>query len=114
MFPEWDTFFTSLLEEPDSVLMIKTPEEAGKRAYSEIDIDIEPARLCTRILSVREQIAREMTGDLEAIAKMGQLIFNSYEENAKNRRDTKQTKGDGSAGDGEETKPFGFDHPSTM
>ena len=45
IYPEWDTFFTTLLKEPDTVLMIKTPEDVGHRAYSDFDIDIEPARL---------------------------------------------------------------------
>lgn len=112
MFPTWDSFFTQLLEQPDTVLMISTPKDVGRRLYSEIDIDIEPARLCTRILSVREQIARELTGDLKAIAKMGQQIFDSYRHNRKNRKDTKQSAG---AGDkDEESTLFAFDHPSTF
>lgn len=96
--------------------MIKTPAAVGQRKYSEIDIDIEPARLCTRILSVREQIARELTGDLKAIANMGQLIFNSYIQNAKDRKDTKTTKGSGGseAGDDKQSSPYAFDRPSTM
>lgn len=114
IYPEWDTFFTTLLKEPDTVLMIKTPEDVGHRAYSDFDIDIEPARLCARILSVREQIARELTKDLKVIADMGQLIFNSYWQNSKDRKDTKQAKGDGTAGDDEETKIYAFDRPSTM
>lgn len=114
MFPTWDSFFTTLLEQPDTVLMIKTPKELGIRSYSEFDIDIEPARLCTRILSVREQIAREMTKDLKRIANMGQLIFNSYWQNAKDRKDTtKQTKGS-TSGDDDESSPFGFDRPGPM
>ena len=113
MFPAWDTFFTSLLEQPDTVLKIHTPKDLGERAYSNFDIDIEPARLCARILSVREQLAREMTGDLKAIANMGQLIFKSYWENSKNRKETKQTTktGNGRSGD---SSPYGFDRPSTM
>lgn len=115
IFPTWDAFFTTLLEQPKTVLLIKTPGNLGHRAYSEIDIDIEPVRLCARILSVREQIAREMTKDLKAIANMGQQIFNSYWQNAKDRRDTKQTKGSGAgAGDDKASSPYTFDRPSTM
>jgi hypothetical protein len=97
-------------------LKISTPKDVGQRAYSKFDIDIEPARLCTRILSVREQIAREMSGDLKAIANMGQLIFNSYCQNAKDRRNTKQTRASGArAGENkEESSPYGFDRPGTM
>lgn len=107
MFPAWDSFFTSLLSQPNTVLKITTPKELGRRVYSDFDIDIEPARLCARILSVREQIAREMTGDLKVIANMGQQIFQSYWENAKNRRDT-------SAKPGEESSPYAFDRPGAM
>lgn len=66
---------------------------------------------------MREQIAREMAGDLKAIASMGQLIFNSYWENARERRDAKKSKKEGNglgAADDEESKPVGFDHPSSM
>lgn len=116
IFPAWDSFFTSLLEQPDTVLKISTPKDVGQRAYSNFDIDIEPARLCTRILSVREQIAREMTGDLKAIANMGQLIFDSYWQNAKDRKNTKQSRAGGSrAGENnEKSSPYGFDRPGTM
>ena len=129
MYPEWDSFFTTLLEQPDTVLLIKTPENMGKRAYSQFDIDIEPARLCTRILSVREQIARELAKDLKAIATMGQSIFTSYYQNSKDRKDKKQTKGSGtgpisgpisspiearSSGNDKETVPCAFDRPSTF
>mmetsp|Transcript_15918 Transcript_15918/g.33190 ORF Transcript_15918/g.33190 Transcript_15918/m.33190 type:complete len:488 (+) Transcript_15918:226-1689(+) len=112
-FPEWDSFFKSLLEEPDTVLLISTPSDVGKRAYSEIDIDIEPARLCSRMLSVREQIAREMVGDLKAIANMGQMIFDSYWHNSKMRKDSKETKGSNGK-DGKQSSPYGFDRPSQM
>ncbi|KAL9181288.1 hypothetical protein ACHAXT_010093 [Thalassiosira profunda] len=111
LFPEWDSFFTSLLEQPDAVLMIHTPDDVGHRAYSDIEIDIEPARLCTRILSVREQIARELAKDLGQIALMGQLIFNSYTQNAKDRRDAKPSEG---ADEDEESYLFAFDRPGVM
>mmetsp|Transcript_15290 Transcript_15290/g.33158 ORF Transcript_15290/g.33158 Transcript_15290/m.33158 type:complete len:442 (+) Transcript_15290:162-1487(+) len=107
MFPTWDSFFTLLLEEPDTILKIATPKELGQRAYSNFDIDIEPARVCLRILSVREQIAREMAGDLKVIANMGQQIFDSYWKNAKDRKDVKQSPG-------EESSPYGFDRFGAM
>ena len=113
IFPAWDSFFLSLLDQPDTVLKISTPKDLGQRAYSNFDIDIEPARLCARIISVREQIAIEMTGDLKAMANMGQQIVSSYWENAKNRKDTKQTKRSNTR-DGDSSSPYGFDRPSTM
>ena len=83
-------------------------KDVGRRLYSEIDIDIEPARLCTRILSVREQIARELTKDLKAIANMGQQIFDSYRYNRQNRKDTRSGEKD------EESSLFAFDRPATF
>ena len=109
IFPMWDSFFTSLLDQPDTVLKVSTPKDVGTRVYSEFDIDIEPARLCARILSVREQIAREMTGDLKAIANMGQMIFSSYLQNSIERKNTKPKTGNIG-----ESSPYGFDRPSTM
>ena len=124
IFPEWDSFFIHLLEQPDTVLMIKTPVSLGHREYSEFDIDIEPARLCARILSVREQLAKEMTIDLERIADMGQQLFLSYLQNAKERKNTKTfqakdepiTKSSIEARDNEEesSSPYAFDRPSTL
>jgi len=126
IFPEWDSFFIHLLEQPDTVLMIKTPVSLGHREYSEFDIDIEPARLCARILSVREQLAKEMTVDLECIANMGQQLFESYWQNAKERKDTSTKEGSSTddaitkssieARDNEEesSSPYAFDRPSTM
>ena len=127
IFPEWDSFFINLLEQPDTVLMIKTPVSLGHREYSEFDIDIEPARLCARILSVREQLAKEMTLDLERIADMGQQLFDSYWLNAKERKDTRTKEGSSTdettitkssieARDNEEesSSPYSFDRPATM
>lgn len=116
IFPAWDTFFTSLLEQPDTVLKVSTPKDMGQRIYSEFDIDIEPARLCARILSVREQLAKEMTGDLKAIANMGQMIFRSYWKNAKERKNTRHTRTSGARAGGinGESSPYGFDRPGTM
>jgi len=54
-----------------------------------------------------------MAGDLKAIANMGQLIFNSYWQNSKDRRDSKHAKVAG-AGDDEDSSPYGFDSPSAM
>ena len=48
LFPTWDSFFTTLLEQPDTVLKIKTPVSLGQRKYSEFDIDIEPGEKSMR------------------------------------------------------------------
>lgn len=66
------------------------------------------------MLSVREQIAREMAGDLLSISNMGQLIFDSYWENSKKRKDTAKATGGNVSGNEDESSPCGFDHPSQL
>lgn len=138
MFPEWDSFFTSLLKEvreptqcystwrcishfiyvlttqPDTVLRIKTPTDVGRRAYSKFEIDINPASLCSRIISVREQIANELCGDLKAISTMGQHIFSSYHYNKEHQNNTKSSGKKGGVGYKDGSSPYVFDSPSML
>lgn len=145
IFDTWDSYFEMLLEEvrsvtylllvccaavhcrffltfnffpqPDTVLLIQTPVDLGRRAYSEFDIDIEPARLCMRILSVRELIATELTGDLKAISTMGQQIWDSYWYNTKMRKESTPSKsggGKGGIGFKDGSSPSAFDRPSLL
>jgi len=102
MYPDWDSFFHALLERPDAILEIETPN------FMSFEIDIEPARLCARILSVREQLAREMAADCKAINSMGNYIFCSYQENSQKRTNTKQVDEHG------EFVPKTFDSPSAL
>jgi hypothetical protein len=46
--------------------------------FVEFEVDIEPPALCQRILSVREQIAREWTSDLETLRVANEMILDSY------------------------------------
>lgn len=118
LFPTWDSFFVELLRRPDDTLLVTTPQNFGRRAYTDFDIEIEPGRLCARILSVREQITKEMTEDLDAIKNMGAQIWHSYWVNSKNRKNVKG-KGDsfhqgGDAKGDNESSPAGFDRPSQI
>ncbi|KAL7517271.1 hypothetical protein ACHAWX_002206, partial [Stephanocyclus meneghinianus] len=114
IYPSWDSFFTALLEQPDTVLLIRTPSDVGRRAYSEFDIDIEPARLCSRILSVREQIARELAGDLKVISTMGRQIFDSYWYNVRRREGSDPSRSSGGVGWKDGSSTSGFDRPSLL
>ena len=102
LYPGWDSFFHALLEKPDTILEIETPN------FITFEIEIEPARLCARILSVREQIAREMAADCKAINSMGHYIFCSYQENSQKRTNTKKVDEHG------EFLPKTFDSPSAL
>jgi hypothetical protein len=107
--------FDATYQQPDTVLLIQTPREVGHRIYSEIDIDINPASLCSRIISVREQIARELAGDLKAITTMGQHIFSSYHYNKNiSSNETKSGRKKGGIGYRDGSSPNGFDSPSMM
>lgn len=46
--------------------------------FVEFEIDIEPASLVTRIVSVRQQIAREWVADLQTLMAVNNLILESY------------------------------------
>jgi hypothetical protein len=46
----------------------------------EFDIDIDPPSLATRIVSVREQIAREWVTDLNTLATANEMILKSYHD----------------------------------
>lgn len=104
LYPEWDSFFNALLDKPDAILEIETPN------FMSFEIEIEPARLCARILSVREQIAREMAADCKAINSMGHYIFCSYQENSQKRTNIKKVDEHGDF----VSKPKTFDSPSAL
>ena len=73
----WDDIFFALVEEPSSTLYI----ESNNPILKEFEIDIDPNKLCSRILSVRDQISKEWIKDLEVISSIGSEIFYSYWEN---------------------------------
>ena len=74
IFPTWQSYFEKLLDQPVEVHMIES-QTAWAPDY---ELEINPPRLCSRILSVREQIAREWVGDLAVIANMGGLALELY------------------------------------
>ncbi len=87
-FPTWDSYFFQLLEQPPTTLKIASHNNPR---VPEFDIDIEPSRLCARIISVREQIAKEWIQDLGVIEKMGYDKFYSYWENLKKEKKDGET-----------------------
>lgn len=83
VFPTWDTYFEKMLEQPAETYRIVT--EA--KHIPDYDLDINPASLCSRIISVREQIGQEFERDLGVIASMGGNTLDSYWEAIKEQRD---------------------------
>jgi hypothetical protein len=59
--------------------------QCTQRAF-EIEIDIDPRSLVSRILSVREQIAREWTADLDTFVVANEMILSSYHQTQEEQR----------------------------
>jgi hypothetical protein len=83
LFPTWESYFAGLLEQPMEVLLIQSSGVQVK----DYELEINPASLCTRIISVREQIASEFVHDLGIVSNMGQHTMDSYYDYLDNQRD---------------------------
>lgn len=57
IFPTWDSFFELLLESPDERII-----------FPDYELEIKPASVCSRLISIREQIAREFARELDVLA----------------------------------------------
>ena len=74
LFPTWETYFQQLLQQ-DTVAYRIESTRAHVPAY---EMEINPASLCSRLISVREQIAREFVNDLDVIAEMSGTMMQRY------------------------------------
>jgi len=74
LFPTWEDFFLELLTKEKEVWTISST----KAHIPEYELEINPASLCSRMISVREQIAREWVKDLDEIACMSRMYIESY------------------------------------
>ena len=76
LFPTWDSYFkTMLLQEKESWII--TSPQAYVPSY---DWEVNPASLCARLISVREQLANEWVKDLAIIENMGGASLEAYWE----------------------------------
>jgi len=94
LFPTWDTYFKKLLEEPSTSFVV----ESNNRLVREFTVDIEPGRLCSRILSVREQIAGEWVRDLDVVIDRGGCIRSAVREKLGRGRGESTTDDDSTEG----------------
>ncbi|KAL3921365.1 MAG: hypothetical protein SGILL_002784 [Bacillariaceae sp.] len=76
IFPSWDSLFEKLLQEETVCYEIES-DRPNAPTYT---LDIVPASLCSRIISVREQIAREFVNDLDVIAETSLTVLEKYRE----------------------------------
>lgn len=73
-FPTWDVYFEQLLQQP----ILEYTIESSRPHVPSYTLDIVPASLCSRLISVREQIAREFVNDLDAIAEFSLTVMETY------------------------------------
>jgi hypothetical protein len=97
----WDAPLLEMIKRPKDVIVVSA-KRSGKGhqgwsknnpyledRYVEFHIDIDPVSLATRILSVREQIAKEWELDLGVLAYANEQILDSYFKLAKEERKKK-------------------------
>ena len=73
-FPHWMSYYEQLLARPIESYIIQS-----HNGYApDYEMEINPASLCTRMISVREQIAKELAHDLGIVARMGYHIMDGF------------------------------------
>lgn len=88
-FPTWESYFEEMLQQPSDRWII-----ASDRPHvMDYTWEIDPSSLCSRILSVREQLSREFAKDLQAVSDMGGQTFEWYWERLRQSRD-QEIRGD--------------------
>lgn len=75
-FPTWESYFLELLKEPKEIWTI----QSTKAHIPTYELEINPASLCGRMISVREQISKEWALDLGVIATMSRRAMELYFE----------------------------------
>ena len=74
LFPTWDSYFEQLLQQSSVTYVI----ESSRPHVPTYEMEINPASLCSRLISVREQIAREFVNDLDVIAELSSTMMQRY------------------------------------
>jgi len=93
-FYAWDSFLIELANENQKEIIISTLKKSCwsknnpyvEPEYVEIQVEIDPPSLSSRILSVREQLAREWMVDLKIISSTSDQILESYFSNTMQQR----------------------------
>jgi len=101
-FDTWDSYFLEMAKNPNERLIIQSRRNSASAMrggsknnpflkddrdhHVETILDINPSSLVTRIISVREQIAREFIIDFDLIRTYNDQILETYEYRVKNKR----------------------------
>eukprot|EP00978_Attheya_sp_CCMP212_P020250 scaffold57700_cov37-Attheya_sp.AAC.1 len=101
----WDGALIAMTQQPKTQIIISAKRRGRghggwsknnpylEERWMEMPIDIDPPSLATRILSVREHIAREWTSDLDVVLTANNMILNSYFSKAQSDRDRGKASG---------------------
>lgn len=76
IFPTWESYFKKLINAPTESHLI----QSSYKYVPDYELDIEPAKLCSRMISVRQQIAEEFINDLDVISRMGSDAMETFYE----------------------------------
>ena len=110
-FDTWDSLFLDLVNQPNSVVIVAARRRGRGHAgwsednphmdhrFVEFEIDIEPASLVSRLVSVRQQIAQEWVDDLDTIVAVNELILESYHETQDQQRRAEEEGLESTAGE---------------
>lgn len=101
IFPTWDVYFKKLLQEPTAHFIV----ESSVPHVPDYELDIDPASLCSRIVSVRDQISKEFVKDLQVISEMGRRSLESYWNILREK---------GNADNDDPDKPLAFERENLM
>ncbi|VEU43450.1 unnamed protein product [Pseudo-nitzschia multistriata] len=82
-FPTWESYFEEMLEQPTDKWIIASDQSH----IPDYTWEIDPSSLCSRILSVREQLSREFASDLQAVSNMGGQTLDWYWDRLRQSRE---------------------------
>lgn len=88
LFPNWEKYFEEMLEQPTDSWIIASDHPH----IPDYKWEIDPSSVCSRILSVREQLSREFSKDLQAVANMGGQTLDWYWDQLRQSRDREQQR----------------------
>jgi len=85
----WDSIFLDMMEQPVQNIIIQARRRGGghggwsktnpylKDRFVEFEISVDPTSLASRILAVREQIAKELVKDLDLVIAVNEVLQSS-------------------------------------
>ena len=79
LFPTWDVYFEEMAKHPTEIYTV----ESSTAQAPDYELDINPIRLCSRLLAVREQIALEFVNDLQVLSEMSGQTVVAYWDSVK-------------------------------